>query len=232
MIINGISGTNTQAGPFTNQAGDSYSRNLQNQIADAQKQLQELSSDKELSMEEKMKKRQEIQQQINDLNVQLRQHQMELRKEKQQAKSSGMEEMLGGSRNDKAAKGGNQGSGLSQTSMQAMLSADAVIGQARIQGSVADRLEGRAGVLKAEIKLGAALGGNTQAKEEALAGTEQKALEATASQMSTLGKAQEELERAAKTDSKNEKAEANGETKTDTAEEQPAISYTPVDVRL
>ena len=36
---------------------DSISRNLKNQIANAQKKLQELSSNQELSLEEKMKKR-------------------------------------------------------------------------------------------------------------------------------------------------------------------------------
>ena len=36
------------------------SRNIQNQIANAQKQLQELSSNEEMTLEEKMKKRQEF----------------------------------------------------------------------------------------------------------------------------------------------------------------------------
>ena len=45
MTINGISGANTQAAQIgMNQAMDSYSKNIQNQIANAQKQLQELSS--------------------------------------------------------------------------------------------------------------------------------------------------------------------------------------------
>ena len=79
-----------------NQATDSYSRNIQNQIAGAQKQLRELSSNGDMTLEEKMKKRQEIQQQISDLNMQLRQHQMEQRKEKQQAKGTSMDDMLGG----------------------------------------------------------------------------------------------------------------------------------------
>ena len=51
---------------------DSISRNLKNQIANAQKKLQELSSNQELSLEEKMKKRQEIQQEISSLTQQLR----------------------------------------------------------------------------------------------------------------------------------------------------------------
>ena len=122
MTINGINGANTQMKQMgMNQATDSYGRNIQNQIANAQKQLQELSSNENMSLEEKMKKRQEIQQQINDLNMQLRQHQMEQRKEKQQAKSSSMDGMLGGTGNTKA---GGKGTGLSQASMTAMISAD------------------------------------------------------------------------------------------------------------
>ncbi len=96
MTINGINGANTQIGQMgMNQATDSYSRNIQNQIADAQKQLQELSSNKDMTQEEKMNKRQELQQQISDLNVQLRQHQMEQRREKQQKQSS-FDDMIGG----------------------------------------------------------------------------------------------------------------------------------------
>ena len=81
MTINGISGANTQTAQMgMNQAMDSYSKNIQNQIANAQKQLQELSSNEGMTLEEKMKKRQEIQQQISDLNMQLRQHQIEQRR--------------------------------------------------------------------------------------------------------------------------------------------------------
>ena len=62
MTINGINGANTQMKQMgMNQATDSYGRNIQNQIANAQKQLQELSSNENMSLEEKMKKRQEIQ---------------------------------------------------------------------------------------------------------------------------------------------------------------------------
>ena len=100
MTVNGISGANNgmqagSSGRITQM--DSVSKNIQNQIANAQKKLQELSSNEELSIEDKMKKRQEIQQEINNLNQQLRQHQMEQRKE-QQTKKTSMDDMLGGSR--------------------------------------------------------------------------------------------------------------------------------------
>ena len=77
MKINaaGTVNANLQTTYGIGQGADSYSKNIQNQIADAQKALQELSSNENLTMEEKRQKRQEIQQEIADLNQQLRQHQ-------------------------------------------------------------------------------------------------------------------------------------------------------------
>ncbi len=170
MTINGISGANMQAGQRgMNQATDSYSRNIQNQIANAQKQLQELSSNEEMPLEEKMKRRQEIRQQISDLNMQLRQHQMEQRKEKQQAK---------------------------------------------VHGSVATEMKGRANVLKAEIKQS----GSTEAKEAELADLEQKAVNATASQMNKLAEVNKAASEAAAAERTKKKASDTKEEKAVQAE--------------
>ena len=205
MIINGLNGTNTQTGGINMvQSNDSVSKNIQNQIANAQKQLQELSANKEMSIEEKMKKRQEIQQQITDLNNQLRQHQIEQRKE-QQAKKSSMDDMLGGKRKV-SSKAESQTNGLSQASMKAMLSADSAIAQSKVQGSVATKMDGRVGVLEAEIKLDLARGGDVTKKKEELAEVQRKAIVAEAAQLDTLADANKELEEAAKADQQVEKA--------------------------
>lgn len=216
MTVNGINGVNTgikQMG--MNQATDSYSKNIQNQISNAQKQLQELSSSENLSLEEKMKKRQEIQQQISDLNVQLRQHQIEQRKERQQAKSASMDDTFGGTKNMGNTKAGSGSTGLSQASMAAMISADTSMKQAKAQGSVATKMEGRAGILESEIKLDRARGGDTQKKEEELANVEQKAQAATSSQLSMLADANKMMKEAAKEDSKEEKTDDKREKKND-----------------
>ncbi len=206
MTINGINGANTQMGQMgMNQATDSYSRNIQNQIANAQKQLQELSSNENMALEEKMKKRQEIQQQISDLNMQLRQYQMEQRKEKQQAKGSSMNDMLSGTKNAGNTKAGSKSAGFSQASMTAMISADSSIKQAQVQGSVATKMEGKSGILQSEIKLEQLRGGDTRKKEEELAEVEQKAQAASSSQLSTLADASSTMEEAAKADSREEK---------------------------
>ena len=52
-----------------------------------------------------MKKRQEIQQEINNLNQQLRQHQIEQRKEQQSKNSSSMDDMVAGTNNTSKKKG-------------------------------------------------------------------------------------------------------------------------------
>ena len=214
MKINGINGANTQMGQMgMNQATDSYSRNIQSQIANAQKQLQELSSNEEMTLEEKMKKRQEIQQQISDLNMQLRQHQAEQRKEKQQAKGTSMDDMLGGT---KGGKSGSKSAGLSQASMTAMISADTSIKQAKVQGSVATSMEGRAGVLESEIKNNH--GADVTKKKEELADVTQKAQAATASQMNTLAETNKAMEEAAVAERGDNKTSGVKEEKTGQAE--------------
>ena len=201
----GMNGTNAQAGIQVGRINksmemDSFSKSIQNQISNAQKQLQELSENKDMSMEEKMKRRQEIQQQITDLNNQLRQHQMEQRKEKQEqaAKSAKKKE---------AVKNENKGEGLSRqcmnaSTMQAMISADAAMSQVKVHGSIATRMEGRAGVLEAEIKLDSVNGGNVEAKQKELAKVQQKADAAGALQTDTLASVSKNIEEAAKADAK------------------------------
>lgn len=207
MKINGLNGVNSpSSGTGMMQSNDSVSKNLQNQIANAQKELQELSANKEMSIEEKMKKRQEIQQQINALNQQLRQHQIEQRKEKQQKKDSTMNDMLG--ENKKASfNPGKQNAGLSQASMKAMISADSAMAQAKVQGNVATKINGRAGVLDAEIKLDMARGNDVEAKKEELAEVQQKAISAETAQLNTLSDANKELEEAARTEQQTGKTE-------------------------
>ena len=259
MKINGFNGTNTQTGAIgMAQANDSVSKNIQNQIANAQQKLQDLSSNEELSLEDKMKKRQEIQQEINNLNQQLRQHQIEQRKEQQSKNSSSMDDMVTGTKNTSAKKG----TGLSQAGMRAMISADSSMKQAKVQGSMATQMEGRAGVIASEIKQDAGKG-NTEKKEEELADLQAKAQSATAAQMSSLSDANKSMEEAVKADNRTDVAETkkdqpqkaentqenadtttdasdNADVKTETAEtiKNPAsesgqsVVYTPIDIRL
>lgn len=205
MNINSINGVNTHAGQMgMNQAVDSYSRNIRNQIANAQKQLQELSSNQDMTLEEKMKKQQEIQQKISDLNAQLRQHQIEQRKERQQEKNASMDNLTGGTKAQEAKGAGSNNTGLSTASMTAMISADGSVKQAKVQGSVAAQMEGKAAVLKAEIKQDAGRGVSVEKKKEELADVEQKAQTATEASISTLADANKTVKEAAEKERKDE----------------------------
>lgn len=218
MTVNGISGTNNnvQAGHSAmNMQMDSVSKNIQNQIANAQKKLQELSSNEGLSIEDKMKKRQEIQQEITNLNQQLRQHQIEQRKEQQSKKASSMDDMVSGTGKTSAKKG----SGLSQASMQAMISADSSMKQAKVQGSMATLMEGKAHVLESEIKMDKSRGASTEMKEEEMADLQAKAQSATAVQVSTLADANKVMEEATKEDRRTENTE-NKDDKKDKIQEK------------
>ena len=215
--VTGRTGT-AQAGTMLRNGGmqsDSYTKNIQRQIANAQQKLQDLSSNEELSLEDKMKKRQEIQQEITNLNQQLRQHQMEQRREQQSQKSSSMDDMIACTKHTSAKKG----TGLSQASMQAIISADTSMKQANVQGSVAAGLKGRAGVLESEIRQDAGKG-NTEKKEQELADIQGKVQSATTQQMSLAARANQEVEEAAKVDNADRTDNTNKTNNTDRAEKE------------
>ncbi|MBP3261889.1 FlxA-like family protein [Pseudobutyrivibrio sp.] len=177
-----------------NQQMDSYSKSLQEQINNAHEQLQSLGEDKEMSIDEKMKKRQEIQKQITDLQNQLRQHQIEQKKENRQSKGSSMEDMLGGKQTAKSSKAAK---GISTTSMKALISADSAINQVEAGGAVKANLKGEAGILETEIKLDSARGKDVEKKQEQLADIESRNRDIESDQLEVLNRADKELDKAA-----------------------------------
>lgn len=232
-----------------NMAEDSVSRNIQKQIENEQKKLQDLASDEKMTPEEKMKKRQEIQQEIASLTQQLRQHQMEVKREQQQSKTSSMENTPGGSNKSAEAKSEESSVGLSQEGMQALISANASVKQAGVHENVSSKLKGEANVLRSEIKTDASRGGGSSVakKQQELAETEGRAQAAAVSQSYSLGKANtavseaskaEQADRpkdAQKTDKEEDMATASKDAEDaakQTAELQRQTVYTSVDIRL
>lgn len=199
-MINGLIHSNIQMG--VSPASDPISKSIQNQIIDLQKQLQELSSNENMSVEEKQKKQQEIQMQIADLNNQLRQHQMDQRKE----------------RIEKAASGTSS----EQATMNTVISAEALLKQAKMESSLSDKMEKRAAVLTSEMGLDTNHGvfGSIESKQKELARTKQAALDAKTSQMQALGKASQELEEGKKAEQSTDKTDKEEEQKKDSEAEE------------
>lgn len=175
---------------------DSESKDFQNQIASAQNQLKELTANNEMSAEEKAKKRQEIQKQITELNNQLRQHQIELRRQQQEKEENGGDMPLGEQRESTNEE--NLTTGMSHTGMKAMISANSAIGRAKAQGNVSMEIAGRARVLQGEIKQDAERGKNTEIKQKELENLERKAMKAQEAKMEILTGTVREIRKAAK----------------------------------
>lgn len=255
MNVNSVNGTGMQPGSAGMGVGggqmDPESKNLQQQIDRLQQELKEVSANQDMPADTKMKKRQEIQKQISELEIQLRQHQIEARKEERQKKKeeSSFDDLMGTKPQEKA--NANQNVGMSTGSMEAMISAEASVKQANVNGSTAKKMEGRAGVLEVEIKLDGSRGGssNVDLKEAELAKTKEAAEKATASQMDSLAQASETLQSAAKdekadqqegeeekkasgTEKETDKKEDTPETAAEDVLEESGFAYHPVDVRL
>lgn len=276
MGVNGINGMErVDAGQMAMaQATDSVSKSIQNQITSVQRQMQEISAKEDISVEEKMKRRQELQKEISSLNTKLRQHEAEVRKE-QQAKTAATNNVpknnaatgnsttgsgatdgtIGSGATGKAAGSGAAGgttgggatgkttgsgamngttdssaagsgvtngttdrgradgttgsgtaedksvdTGMSQTGMRAMVSADSSMEHARRQGTVVSRIEGGIGILKAEIKQDAGRDIEVERKQQELARMEERARRASEAQFSILGDAHQTMKEAAKTE--------------------------------
>lgn len=256
MTINGIDSAGMQprtAGAGTGGQMDPVSKNLQNQIEKLKNDLKEISAKQDMPADAKMKKRQEIQKQISELEIQLRQHQMEAKREERQKKQeeSSFDELTGTKPQEKTA-GNSQNTGMSTSSMEAMISADTAVKRADVNGQTAKKMEGRANVLEAELKLDGGRGGSSNAglKEAELAKAKEAAQKATASQIDELAQAGKTLQEASKSDSndstdpkKEDGKKADGTDREEEKEnavnapegesvEEDGFVYHPVDVRL
>ena len=212
MRVDGIGG-DSKPNRVLAQATDPVSKNIRAQIANAQKQLQELAANKEMEPEEKMERRKEIQQKIMDLNAQLRQHEIELRHEKQQEKQSVAQKK----QEPENAPKGKQAAGMSQGSMEAMISANRAVGQAEVQQNMVGTMKARANILKSEIEH-SARGAAVERKQESVAEIEERISKVAKDQAQNLNRAGEELNETAKDVREEKKAEEkdrNKDTKLD-----------------
>lgn len=205
-----IEGTNTampvQQGAMGGaNSNDPVAKGLQDRIKKAQQELKELSANQDMSVEQKQKKRQELQQEINDLTMQLRQHQIEQKQKENQEKQNAIDELSGNSKmqeNGQTTEKGGVIVGLSAEGMEALISADGSKKQAQVQGTTARQLEGKANVLEEEIRQDMALGKgvNIGKKQEDMAKLRRTAQTAQTSQLNTLAEAGRELEEVSETE--------------------------------
>lgn len=233
MQVNSVNGTGSESGVSAGGGVDAYSKGIMKEIENIRQQMQELSQNDSLSMEEKMKKKQQLQQRINELNNKLRKHQIEQRRQKQES-SAGKNDMLPESP-EKFSKENTNGvsGGLSAGSMQAVISADASMEISKAGRRAANGLKATARVLKGEIKADGGRG-NVEAKQKQLQEVEERAENAMTSQMKRMTEAVHDMKQTARPSEETEEEERGEEqgVATDGTEEQQSQPLKKVDVLL
>ncbi len=213
MNISGINPSHLTGSQVGTQGEDAAVKNIKNQIAQVQKKLQELASNGEISVEEKMKKRGELQKKLTELNTQLRQCQMEQQKKAEEAKKKQQEQNMPVQK---------QGQEQTDPAAEFVLSADAAMKQARAQDGVVKKMEGRAGVLEAEIKLDSGRNRSVEKKQEELSDIENNTAKVRGSQMDTLNQVNQEAKKAGKKQISDKDQEEQEEEKEEKEKEKLA----------
>ena len=237
--VKSVQGTGFQVGQSgIYQGGDPVSKQIQRQIADAKKQLTDIASNKEMGMEEKAKKRQELQKLIGDLNNQLRQHQIEQRRAavnqegNKEKKDSSLEEMLGKSKKNRDKKEGDKKQGFSEARMEAIISADSSMKMAKVQGDVSEKMENKVAVLESEIKLDDGRGEGTERKREEADRLEKRAYQAADIQFSTLEEANNKMQEADKKEKEETETENRKLLDPEKKGDQSQMEYGTIDILL
>lgn len=184
MNISNATPSNSFSGvsSFNYSLNDSKTQRLQTQITNARQDLSHISSESQISAEEKAKKRQEIQKQIDELNRKLKllreQKKAEAKEEAkaQEKKKIITEEMFDkhnsqekvNEKDSEKPKEKLEDIALPAKDMQKLYTAQVTIQQSSISENVAQKKEGRENVLESEIKLDTLQRTNPQVKKEAL----------------------------------------------------------------
>ena len=156
---------------------DTETKSIQNQITGKQQSLNRLSSDSEMSAEEKAKERQEIQKQIAELNRKLRMLRMEKKEEvkesekEQEQKAALKDEQIEEVSQNESAKSikeqQEKPNSLSQN-IQKMLEVGTLLQKERVQQTAEHKKELTKEILETEIKQDELYGTDTSFKKEQL----------------------------------------------------------------
>lgn len=188
MNISSVNGTEAIAVSNINTSqNDAVTKSLQLQISQKQQEMQKLSSNQELDEKEKSEKRKQLQQEIAALNMQLRQHQIELRKEQLEQKTASSQKTRSGNAFDTPEV--EYSVGMTSEEMNSVISAGVSLRNAATLQKSATGLNSASRIAEADIKSDRSRGMDTSRKEEQLAELKARASETEASHIRTLAEA-------------------------------------------
>jgi len=229
-VTNSTTGYSTNYGQVQNINSvnqDSRLKAIQDQIEEVQKQIQNLSNNEKITLEEKMNRQKELQQQLQDLNKQLNQRKIEIQQEKREKADAKVNSQESFSPDTDKQDVHMMGTGF----METMVRADNSIKQANVIQSVKTGMEGRAGVLEREIITDRGRG-STEKKEAELAKVNERINDVSNDMMkrasdinTTLEETEEKRETKAE-ENKEGAQEVNHEVLIEDADGEKPLNYT------
>nr|WP_320024828.1 FlxA-like family protein [uncultured Acetobacterium sp.] len=155
------------------QKSDGISEGIRKQIENIKGQISDLSKNEALSPKDKMDKRKELQDLLQDLNNQLSQRQIEIKKEALEKNTDQSENVIDRKKTNLSTKEKSDTVSISDTAMnsiamKSLINSEFTMTQINITNGVKTKLEGQGGVLIGEIKLDRSRGVDTSAKSAKL----------------------------------------------------------------
>ncbi len=124
-------------------------KSIQNQIENVRKRLNELSTNENMSVEQKKERRRQLNEEMQELNELLSQIQMEIQQENMKTGESPEKNKSKNNSNKYNINGNTKNNAFSEN----IISSDLAIKQMRELGSVKDGMEGYKKILKTQIKI-------------------------------------------------------------------------------
>lgn len=208
---------NTAGGQMSGiQKVDSVSRNIENKIFDMQRKMQQLSAEEDIPEEEKMRERQELQQEIARLNAKLRQQQAEADREKRQEELAKEAQAEADTENRGVEYIRSTDNKSASTDTEEMISAEHSARQISDRGKIVAKIEGGIVVLKGEIKQDEIRGEDVEGKKAELAKQEKRAQRASSPHITVLDETRESMKKAAQAKADGTGEKVLGSTEADT----------------
>lgn len=167
---------------------DSIKEGLQNQIINIQKQIYSVSENKSLSIEQKKQMQKDLKEQLNELNKQIIQRDLEIRKEQEEKREEKIKEQL----KDKNYIDDEQ------QEMTNLFSITSSLNQVKFQTSASVKIKGNARVLESEIKADESRGLDVSEKRKKLSEMKDKIRGINKKIIKTMNEVNKEIKKSSK----------------------------------
>lgn len=207
------------------QKKDSIKEGLQNQILNIQKQISSIFENKTLSEEQKKVMQKELKEKIDELNKQMMERELEIRKQQEEKQEEKVKEQL---------KIDNS-NGSNQDEMIDLFRVTNDLSKVKQQRATSVKIKGNTRILESEIKLDESRGLDVSKKRKQLSEMKKRIENIDKKTTETMGNINSEMKRGVKKAVKEDKVESEGnrvKEKAGNKKDQENLDLTHIDKRV